>query len=51
MFCYMYYTLTLLYWDLSTLFKFLETILFFHINTFRGEINPQLFKMLQKKKQ
>ena len=41
-------TLALLYLDLSTLFTFLEIILFFHIYTFRGEVNPQFFEMLQK---
>ena len=38
-------------WDLSTLFKFLEPILFFHINAFRGEVNSQFFKILQKRRQ
>ena len=44
-------TLILLYWDLCRLFAFLETTLFSHINAFRGEVNPQFFKMLPKRKQ
>ena len=43
-------TLVLIDWDLSTLCMFVESTHFFHINAFRDEVNPQFFKMLQKKK-